>query len=118
VTELRPLSRSNLASPALDFPAFYSARDALRHREGSPTGAGLRGHVPDTLPGEAIAAWVVCPAGRFDAEAIRSHCLARLSLFTVPRRILRVPDIPRTVSGKRKYYVLREQYQGLKSSSE
>jgi len=73
--------------------------------------------VPDSLLGEAIAACVVCPHERFDAEAIRSQCLAQLPMFKVPRYILRVAEIPRTPSGKKKYYVLRERYQDLEGSS-
>jgi long-chain acyl-CoA synthetase len=73
--------------------------------------------VPDSLLGEAIAACVVCPDGRFDAEAIRSQCLAQLPMFKVPRYILHVPEIPRTPSGKKKYYVLREEYRELEGSS-
>lgn len=71
--------------------------------------------VPDSLLGEAIAACVVCPADRFDAEAIRRHCQAELPLFKVPRYILHVAEIPRTASGKKKYYVLRAQYQDLET---
>ena len=73
--------------------------------------------VPDTLFGETIAVCVVCPADRFDAEAIRAHCQSRLPLYKLPRYILHVPEIPRTASGKKKYYILREQYQGLEGSS-
>lgn len=71
--------------------------------------------VPDSLLGEAIAVCVVCPAERFDAEAIRAHCQVHLPLYKVPRYILHVTEIPRTASGKKKYYVLRQQYQDLEN---
>ena len=73
--------------------------------------------VPDFLLGEAIAACVVCPDGRFDAEAIRSQFLARLPMFKAPGYILHVPEIPRTPSGKQKCYVLRDKYRDLEGSS-
>ncbi len=73
--------------------------------------------VPDTLFGETIAVCVVCPAERFSAESIRAHCQSRLPLYKIPRYILHVTEIPRTASGKKKYYLLRERYQGLEASS-
>lgn len=73
--------------------------------------------VPDTLMGESIAACVVSPAHHFDAQAIREHCLKSLPLYKVPRYILRIDEIPRTASGKKKYYVLRERYRDIESAS-
>jgi long-chain acyl-CoA synthetase len=74
--------------------------------------------VPDSLLGEAIAVCIVCPKENFNPEAIRSHCLRRLPLYKVPRYILHEPAIPRTASGKKKYYLLREKYQGVEGFSQ
>lgn len=69
--------------------------------------------VEDQLLGEAICACVVCPAERFDAEAIRRHCQERLPSYKVPRWVVLETEIPRTASGKKQYYKLREKYRDL-----
>ena len=74
--------------------------------------------VPDSLLGESIAACVLCPKEKFDAEAIRNHCLRALPHYKVPRYVLHEPEIPRTASGKKKYYLLREKYAHLEGRAE
>ncbi|NWF82883.1 MAG: hypothetical protein HXY18_03535 [Bryobacteraceae bacterium] len=69
--------------------------------------------VEDQLLGEAICACVVCPPERFDAEAIRRHCQERLPAYKVPRWVVLEPEIPRTASGKKQYFKLREKYRDL-----
>lgn len=69
--------------------------------------------VEDQLLGEAICACVVCPAERFDAEAIRRHCQERLPAYKVPRWVVLETEIPRTASGKKQYFKLREKYRDL-----
>jgi acyl-CoA synthetase (AMP-forming)/AMP-acid ligase II len=69
--------------------------------------------VEDQLLGEAICACVVCPPERFDAEAIRRHCQERLPTYKVPRWVVLEPEIPRTASGKKQYFKLREKYRDL-----
>ena len=73
--------------------------------------------VEDELLGEAICACVVCASQVFDAEAIRIHCKARLPGYKVPRWIVHELEIPRTVSGKKQYFVLRDKYGKLGSAS-
>ncbi|GAC1324475.1 MAG: o-succinylbenzoate--CoA ligase [Thermoleophilaceae bacterium] len=53
---------------------------------------------PDPEWGEVVTAFVVAP-GVSDAELTR-HCRARIAGYKLPRRIVRVPSIPRTASGK------------------
>ncbi len=69
--------------------------------------------VEDELLGEAICACVVCAPERFDAEAIRRHCQERLPAYKVPRWVVLESEIPRTASGKKQYYKLREKYRDL-----
>jgi long-chain acyl-CoA synthetase len=71
--------------------------------------------VEDELLGEAIAVCVVCPPEVFDAGRIRGHCLERLPLYKVPKHVLHVTEIPRTPSGKKQYFLLREKYRFIGS---
>lgn len=66
--------------------------------------------VPDEVLGEALAACVCCPADQFDAAAILSLCGARLPVHKVPKYVVQEAEIPRTASGKKKYFLLREKY--------
>jgi acyl-CoA synthetase (AMP-forming)/AMP-acid ligase II len=69
--------------------------------------------VPDEVLGEAVAACVSCPADKFDAAAILRACHGRLSLHKIPKHVIHDNEIPRTVSGKKQYYLLREKYQSF-----
>jgi acyl-CoA synthetase (AMP-forming)/AMP-acid ligase II len=69
--------------------------------------------VPDEVLGEAVAACVCCPPEKFDAAAIRSLCVARLPLWKVPKHVIHAARIPRTASGKKQYFALREAYRDL-----
>lgn len=69
--------------------------------------------VDDELLGEAIAACIVCPPEVFDAERIRGHCLKHLPLYKVPKYIVHETEIPRTPSGKKQYFMLREKYRSI-----
>jgi long-chain acyl-CoA synthetase len=66
--------------------------------------------VPDDVLGEALAACVCCPESKFEAAAILSVCAAHLPLHKVPKYAVRETEIPRTASGKKKYFLLREKY--------
>jgi acyl-CoA synthetase (AMP-forming)/AMP-acid ligase II len=72
--------------------------------------------VPDEVLGEAVAACVCCPQEKFDAAAIRNLCMARLPLWKVPKHVIHAPQIPRTPSGKKQYFALRETYRSLGSA--
>jgi O-succinylbenzoic acid--CoA ligase len=56
---------------------------------------------PDGEWGEAVVAAVVLRDGAaFDADALRSHCGARLAGFKVPKAFEQRAQLPRTASGK------------------
>jgi acyl-CoA synthetase (AMP-forming)/AMP-acid ligase II len=73
--------------------------------------------VPDEVLGEAVAACVCCPREKFDPVRIRNMCMARMPLWKVPKYVIHTTQIPRTASGKKQYFVLREKYRGLASGS-
>ena len=54
---------------------------------------------PDPEWGEAVTALVVLSAEASDAD-LRDHCRERLAGYKVPRSFERVPELPRTASGK------------------
>ncbi|WP_347755687.1 long-chain-fatty-acid--CoA ligase [Agrococcus sp. ProA11] len=57
--------------------------------------------LPSPSGGESVAAAVVLAAGAdSDAEAIRQHARQRLAAYKVPRRIVVVDDLPRSLIGK------------------
>jgi acyl-CoA synthetase (AMP-forming)/AMP-acid ligase II len=69
--------------------------------------------VEDELTGESIAVAVICEKETFSPEQIRNHCIARLPFYKVPKYIIHDPDIPRTPSGKKRYFLLRERYRSI-----
>jgi long-chain acyl-CoA synthetase len=69
--------------------------------------------VPHAHLGEVPALFVVPRPGKtLDEAALLAHCRATLSSYKVPHAVHRVPEIPRTGSGKIIRYKLRE---GLKT---
>jgi long-chain acyl-CoA synthetase len=54
---------------------------------------------------DVVAAVVLAPGAMLDVEALREHCRTRLSAYKVPRRIVEVVELPRSLIGK----VLRRQ---------
>jgi len=71
--------------------------------------------VPDEVLGEAVAACVCGPREEFDPVRIRNLCMGRMPLWKVPKYVIHTAQIPRTASGKKQYFVLREKYRGLAS---
>ncbi|MDO9398259.1 MAG: AMP-binding protein, partial [Herbiconiux sp.] len=62
--------------------------------------------LPRAQGGEDVAAAVVLrPGAALDVEALRDYCRTRLAAYKVPRRIVAVEDLPRSLIGK----VLRKQ---------
>ena len=62
--------------------------------------------VPSTHGGEDVTAAVVLePGAAFDEQAVRASCKERLTAYKVPRRVVVVDELPRTMIGK----VLRRQ---------
>jgi len=57
--------------------------------------------LPNPSGGEdVVAAVVLSPGARLDADALREHCRSRLSAYKIPRRIVEVEDLPRSLIGK------------------
>jgi long-chain acyl-CoA synthetase len=57
--------------------------------------------LPSPSGGEdVIAAVVLAPGARLDAPALREYCRSRLSAYKIPKRIVQVDDLPRSLIGK------------------
>ena len=54
---------------------------------------------PDAEWGEAVVAWVVLATHASDAE-LAAHCRRRLAVFKVPKRFIRMRELPRNEAGK------------------
>ena len=66
--------------------------------------------LPDAKYGEVVAAWIVPIAGaKLTEHDIRNFCRERIAHFKVPRYVRIVEQLPRTVTGKVRKHVLREQ---------
>jgi long-chain acyl-CoA synthetase len=66
--------------------------------------------LPNPGSGETVAAAVVLAPGRdLDAEALRTHCREQLSAYKVPRTVIEVDDLPRSLIGKVLRKKVREQ---------
>ena len=61
--------------------------------------------LPHEGSGEEVVAAVTVDSPDFDPEAARAHCRAGLAAYKVPRRVIVVEDLPRSMIGK----VLRKQ---------
>ncbi len=65
--------------------------------------------LPDAKYGEVVAAWVVPRAGATVTEdELREYCRGQIAHFKVPRYIMIVAALPRTVTGKIRKHVLKE----------
>ncbi|GAA5035094.1 long-chain-fatty-acid--CoA ligase [Microbacterium fluvii] len=49
---------------------------------------------------EVVAAVVLRAGATLDVEALRDHCRSRLTAYKVPRRVVAVDDLPRSLIGK------------------
>jgi acyl-CoA synthetase (AMP-forming)/AMP-acid ligase II len=57
--------------------------------------------VPDEKWGEAVVATLaLTPGSSLDEAAVLAHARARLAKYQVPKRVLFVPEIPKTATGK------------------
>ncbi|MFO0891229.1 MAG: AMP-binding protein [Isosphaeraceae bacterium] len=66
--------------------------------------------LPDPRYGEIVAAWVVPRAGASLApESVLDYCQGRIARYKVPQHIAIVPTLPRTVTGKVRKHILKEQ---------
>ena len=66
--------------------------------------------VPHAGGGETVAAAVILTQGAvLDVEALRAHCRAHLAAYKVPRTVVAVDELPRSLIGK----VLRKEVRGM-----
>ncbi len=66
--------------------------------------------VPDAKYGEVVAAWVVPKSGAsLTPEDIKCYCRDQIAYFKVPQYVMIVDQLPRTVTGKIRKHVLKEQ---------
>ena len=66
--------------------------------------------LPDPRYGEIVAAWVVPRAGEpLAAEDIMAYCKGRITHFKIPSHVMIVSALPRTVTGKVRKHVLKDQ---------
>ncbi len=66
--------------------------------------------LPDPLYGEVIAAWVVPkPGATLTANDIRSFCYGQIAHFKTPHYVEIVEALPRTVTGKVRKHILKEE---------
>jgi long-chain acyl-CoA synthetase len=56
--------------------------------------------VPDPYRGETIRAVIVARSADLSAEEVRQHCRTHLAAYKIPRDILFVTALQKTVSGK------------------
>jgi fatty-acyl-CoA synthase len=81
-------------------------RVLLEHPDVSECGVIGR---PDPKWDEVPVAYVIRRAGcSVEAEGLKAHVLTQLARFKVPRDIIFVDDLPRTVLGKVQHFMLRQ----------
>lgn len=69
--------------------------------------------LPSANGGEDVVAVVVLtPGAQLDVSAVREYCRTRLSAYKVPRRIVEVEDLPRSLLGKVLRREVRNRMQG------
>jgi fatty-acyl-CoA synthase len=65
--------------------------------------------LPDTKYGEVVAAWVVPKSGStVTPDELKSYCQGQVAHFKIPQYIMIVETLPRTVTGKIRKHVLKE----------
>jgi fatty-acyl-CoA synthase len=66
--------------------------------------------LPDAKYGEVVSAWVVAhPGSSLDEGTLREYCRGQIAHFKVPQYVRFVDQLPKTVTGKVRKQVLREQ---------
>ena len=66
--------------------------------------------LPDSKYGEVISAWVVLKPGlSASSEELRGYCQGKIAHFKIPQYLEIVDQLPRTVTGKVRKHLLRDQ---------
>jgi fatty-acyl-CoA synthase len=77
--------------------------------------------LPDARFGEVVAAWVVArPGTTLTAEELREFARGQIAHYKIPHYVAIVEQLPRTVTGKVRKHVLREEgikHHGLEASA-
>jgi len=76
--------------------------------------AAVVGLKAETGGEDVIAAVVLVPGATLDVAGLREYCRTRISAYKVPRRIVEVDDLPRSLVGK----VLRRQVRDSLAAAE
>jgi fatty-acyl-CoA synthase len=65
--------------------------------------------LPDARYGEVVAAWVVPRAGAIvTPDELKQYCKGQIAHFKIPQHIMIVQSLPRTVTGKIRKHILKE----------
>jgi fatty-acyl-CoA synthase len=65
--------------------------------------------LPDAKYGEIVAAWIVPRAGAApSAEEIKAYCRGQISHYKIPQHVFIVASLPKTVTGKVRKHVLKD----------
>ena len=65
--------------------------------------------LPDARYGEVVAAWVVTRSGAsVTPDELKASCQGQIAHFKIPKYIMIVESLPRTVTGKIRKHVLKE----------
>ena len=79
------------------------------HRHSAVAEVAVAG-VPDLKFGEVVAAWIVLKADRtLQPDELKKYCHGQIAHFKIPQYVMIVESLPRTVTGKIKKHVLRDQ---------
>ena len=62
--------------------------------------------VPDRVRGEVPLAYIVTREGELESAALEAVCRERLASFKVPRKFVKVDQLPRTALGKVQKHLL------------
>jgi fatty-acyl-CoA synthase len=66
--------------------------------------------VPDKKYGEVVAAWFVLKSdSKVQPDELKQYCQGQIAYFKVPQYVMIVESLPRTVTGKVRKHVLRDQ---------
>jgi 2-aminobenzoate-CoA ligase len=73
--------------------------------------AGIIG-VPDPIMGQKTRAYVALKSGTAESEALKTEliefCRGKVAVYKLPREVIFVPEMPRTITGKLLRRVLRD----------
>ena len=98
-------SSSSAAARTSIPPRSRSSSTITRPSPRSPS-SGL----PDPMYGEVVSAWVVPrPGSALSPDDVREFCRGQIAHFKIPHYVEIVPSLPKTVTGKIRKHLLRDQ---------